>query len=233
MSAFADCFILAAEGCVDEAAQGMWGDRDSRAFARERRRAVRLIGSLCELELQRAPFRVMATELETELKLAGAQARVRIDRIDQLDSGGRAILDYKSGQRPTSDWYGERPSHPQLLAYMAAVGTDVVAMATVNVTAREVRFDGIARAPQLLPKVKGVQSPAGGADASGEVWPMRQKEWRELIEQLILGFVAGDAVVDPKQGACKNCHAKSVCRIAERAMDELDAEPSEVEGFDG
>ena len=221
------------ERCVDEAAQGMWGDRDSRAFARERRRAVRLIGSLCELELQRAPFRVTATELETELKLAGAQARVRIDRIDQLDSGGRAILDYKSGQRPTSDWYGERPSHPQLLAYMAAVGTDVVAMATVNVTAREVRFDGIARAPQLLPKVKGVQSPAGGADASGEVWPMRQKEWRELIEQLILGFVAGDAVVDPKQGACKNCHAKSVCRIAERAMDELDAEPSEVEGFDG
>ncbi len=32
-----------------------------------------------------------------------------------------------------------------------------VAMATINVTAREVRFDGIANSGELLPKVKGVE----------------------------------------------------------------------------
>ena len=55
---------------------------------------------------------------------------------------GRVVLDYKSGRPGTPDWYGERPTHPQLLAYLAALGSEVVALATVNVTAREVRFCG-------------------------------------------------------------------------------------------
>ena len=222
------------ERCVDEAADSIWGAQHSRALLRERRRALRLINALCELERQRAPFRVTDTELEAALQLAGAaQVNLRIDRIDRLDSGGRAILDYKSGQRPTADWYGDRPSHPQLLAYMAALGEDVVAMATVNVTAREVRFDGIASSPQLLPKVKGVMAPDGAAGNAADAWRLRQGEWRERVEQLAAGFVAGHAAVDPKQGACDYCHAKSVCRIAERAMDEPEADPGDVEGFDG
>jgi hypothetical protein len=116
---------------------------------------------------------------------------------------------------------------------MAAVGEDVVAMATVNVTARKVRFDGISSSPQLLPKVKAVRPPEGGSAESGAAWRLRQQEWREVIERLAAGFVAGDAAVDPQQGACKYCPSKSVCRIAERAMDEPDADLGEVEEFDG
>ncbi len=208
------------EQCVNEAAREVWrGDQDARAIVRERRRIARLIGSLCELERQRAPFTVTDTERRTVLPLAGTQIDLRIDRIDQLEAGGRAVLDYKSGQRPTADWYGERPSHPQLLAYMAAVGEDVVAMATVNVTAKEVRFDGIASSSQLLPKVKGV---VAAQDSDGDAWQSRRREWVECIERLAAGFVAGNAAVDPKQGACDYCHVRGVCRIGERA--DTDAE---------
>src|SRR2546430_5479418 len=49
-----------------------------------------------------------------------------------LEGGGRAILDYKTGKRVSADWYGERPTHPQLLAYAEALGRDVVALATVT-----------------------------------------------------------------------------------------------------
>jgi len=186
-------------------------------FARECRRTIRLIKRLCVLELTRDPFRVQDTEFEKTLTVAGAQMNVRIDRLDALESGGQAILDYKSGRRTTADWYGERPSHPQLLAYLAAVGGDVAAMATVNVTAREVRFDGIASSGQLLPKVRGVEPPVGGA--SGNAWDARRIEWMACIERLATSFLSGRAVVDPKPGACDWCHAVSVCRVSDGGID--------------
>jgi ATP-dependent helicase/nuclease subunit B len=182
----------------------------SPALTRECRRAERLIYTLCLLERQRADFSVQSTELDTTVTLKGAQLRMRIDRVDVLETGGRAILDYKSGRRSTADWYGERPSHPQLLAYLAALGDDVVAMGTVNVTAREVRFDGIANVPDLLPKLKGVEP-----DNS---WPQRREEWLARMEGLAVAFLQGQAVVDPKPGACDYCHVASICRIADRIV---------------
>jgi probable DNA repair protein len=186
----------------------------SPALSRECRRAERLITALCSVERERAPFRVESTELESVFNLKGAQLRIRIDRVDALESGGRAILDYKSGRRTTADWYGERPSHPQLLAYLAALGEDIAAMATVNVTAREVRFDGIASSPELLPKLKGVEAPYG--IPPGDAWALRRQEWVSRVEQLAAAFLAGRATLDPKPGACDYCHVASICRIADR-----------------
>ena len=206
------------------------GDR-SPLFARECRRTIRLIKTLCALERTRDPFRVQDTEFEKTLTVSSAQMRVRIDRLDVLQSGGRAILDYKSGRRTTADWYGERPSHPQLLAYLAAIGADVVAMATVNVTAREVRFDGIASSSQLLPKVRGVEPPSG--EFSGDAWELRRREWLARVERLANSFLAGRADVDPKMGACDYCHAVSVCRISDRGIDAAaELLPIEFEGTD-
>jgi RecB family exonuclease len=221
------------ERSVAEAADAILGqvtdDVRSPLFARECRRTVRLIKTLCVLERSRDPFRVQQTEFEKTLTVSGAQMNVRIDRLDVLESGGQAILDYKSGRRKTADWYGERPSHPQLLAYLAAVGDDVVAMATVNVTAREVRFDGIANSGQLLPKVRGVEGPVGGG--SGDPWQLRRREWMACIERLADSFLAGRAAVDPKPGACDYCHAVSVCRVSDGGID-VAAEllPIEFEG---
>ena len=197
-------------------AQGdLFGDPSrSPALSREIRRTIRLIRTLCALERERTPFRVESTELDSTLTLSGAQLRIRIDRVDALEAGGRAILDYKSGRRTTADWYGERPSHPQLLAYLAALGESIVAMGTVNVTAREVRFDGIANVPDLLPKLKGVEAPFG--TSPDEAWPYWRKEWLARIENLAADFVAGRAAVDPKPGACDYCHVASVCRIADQ-----------------
>jgi ATP-dependent helicase/nuclease subunit B len=194
----------------------LFGDPErSPALSRECRRATRLIRALCAVERERAPFRVESTELDSTLTLLGAQLRIRIDRVDALESGGRVILDYKSGRRTTADWYGERPSHPQLLAYLAALGEDVVAMATVNVTAREARFDGIANSAELLPKVRGVEGTFGTDPL--DAWPIRRREWLSRVEHLAADFLAGRAVVDPKPGACDYCHVASICRISDRA----------------
>src|SRR5204862_124408 len=114
---------------------------------RECRRAARLIRKLCDTERERAPFRVEATEGDVRLTLAGATLHMRIDRVDALESGGRAIPDYKTGKRVSADWYGERSTHPQLLAYAEGPGRDGVALAPVPLDGRAVRLGGLARAP--------------------------------------------------------------------------------------
>jgi probable DNA repair protein len=193
------------------------------ALARECRRTARLIARLLEIERGRAPFRVRHTEHASRLRLAGQELRLRIDRLDALASGGVAILDYKSGRRVSPDWYGDRPSHPQLLAYLAAVGEGVVAMATVNVTAREVRYDGIAVSEDLLPKVAGVKA---GAGQSQDAWQARVQEWHGLVERLAAAFAAGEALVDPKPRACDFCHVIGVCRVGDSLI-ATDDEPEE------
>ena len=202
--------------CIEDAAAALAGANESPiaqpVLQRECRRTARLIRKLLAIERGRAPFRVRHTEHATRLRLAGQELRLRIDRLDALASGGLAILDYKSGGRVSPDWYGDRPSHPQLLAYLAAVGEEVVAMATVNVTAREVRFDGIAASEELLPKVAGVKAADG---KSQDAWRSRVQEWRQLVERLAVAFAAGQAAVDPKPRACDYCRVASVCRVSD------------------
>jgi ATP-dependent helicase/nuclease subunit B len=181
----------------------------SPALTRECARARRLIHKLCELERTRPPFTVQGTEFVTELTLGGGRVRMRLDRVDAV-AGGRIVLDYKSGRRESPDWYGERPTYPQLLAYLAALGSDVVALATVNLTAREVRFTGVAAAGNLLPRVKALPPVTGAAAAD---WRAQQRSWVALIERLIGEFLAGDARVDPAPGACDYCHLTDLCRI--------------------
>jgi probable DNA repair protein len=213
--------------CVAQAARTLQGDvgrrRRSRrapdtqfdlftvlspALERECQRATRLIQRLCALERARPAFTVEATEHVTELALGGGRVRLRLDRIDHI-AGGRAVLDYKSGRPGSPDWYGERPTHPQLLAYLAALGSDVRALATVNLTAREVRFTGVAAADGLLPRVKAL--PVTAETAAD--WNAQCGRWQALIERLIRAFLAGDAQVDPAPGACDYCHLTDVCRI--------------------
>jgi ATP-dependent helicase/nuclease subunit B len=203
--------------CVEDAATLIMGPEHAEGRPavnrRECRRAARLIRALCDLERKRAPFTVRETELERTLQLAGAELRIRIDRLDALSAGGLAILDYKSGRPVPGDWYSERPSHPQLLAYLAAVGDETAAMATVSVTAREVRFDGVAADPTLLPKVRAVEEVPGSERA--ESWSHWQREWRARVERLAADFVRGHAVVDPRPKACEYCHVVSICRISD------------------
>lgn len=196
------------------------------ALARECRRAARLIGALCALDRERSAFRVQSTEHPLELVLGGATVSMVIDRVDVFAGGGRAVLDYKTGGHISGHWYDERPTYPQLLAYLTALGADVVALATVWVNARTLRFDGVARNSGLLPGVKPVQAAAGAAPA--DAWVAQQQAWRALLERLIRGFLAGDASVDPKPGACRICHVINICRIAEREGESPGSEPESV-----
>ena len=94
--------------------------RSSRpALARECRRAERLIRRLCDAGAHAAAAsRVAGDRAGCGTRPGAGRACACASIASTRSTAGRAILDYKSGRRGHPDWYGERPTHPQLLAYL-------------------------------------------------------------------------------------------------------------------
>src|SRR3989440_8002944 len=67
-----------------------------------------------KVEKQRPPFSVVSTEEKRPIVFTGVTFDARIDRMDRLESGGHAIVDYKTGggNLTAKRWQGERPDEP-------------------------------------------------------------------------------------------------------------------------
>jgi probable DNA repair protein len=187
--------------------------------ARERKRLARLARDWLEIEKERSPFKVKATEEKIPLRVAGLQLDGRIDRLDELGSGGHAVIDYKTGRPEVAHWMGERPEDPQLPLYALAVSGEVSAVAFAKLKTGEMRFVGYARDADVLPKAQVPKN-----------WPGLIATWRGTIEALGAGFAAGDARVDPKKlvHTCRYCELQPLCRVYER-INVLDEEGEEQE----
>jgi hypothetical protein len=125
----------------------------------ERQRLKALIGDLLELEKSRATtFTVKERELKTEITLGGVTANVKVDRIDELEGGGLVLLDYKSGEPKVNAWTGDRPDEPQLPIYATRIGSDLAAVAFVQLNRDKTQFLGYSRTDKVLPRVPSFAS---------------------------------------------------------------------------
>jgi ATP-dependent helicase/nuclease subunit B len=185
------------------------------AITREVGRAARLIHKLCDLEAARSPFVIHELEAAHRLAVGGALVNVRIDRIDRLDDGSYAILDYKTGRAITPDWEVARTTHPQLLVYLLAAGVPVSVLSVAHLDPKLVVFKGIGDRDGRLPGTTGLP---------GDNWAQQQALWAEQVAQLAGDFVRGEARVDPMDRACDHCHLHAFCRIADlAAADDIEA----------
>ncbi|MFN2646826.1 MAG: PD-(D/E)XK nuclease family protein [Burkholderiales bacterium] len=173
----------------------------------ERERLARLAHEWLEVERRRAPFEIEALEEERELNVAGMQFKSRIDRMDKIERGGHALIDYKTGMPSPKHWEGPRPDDPQLPLYAVAAPEDLAAVAFARLKPGEMRFMGWSRAEPLLPRVEIYRD-----------WPKLMKEWKAHAETLATGFAQGDAHVDPKEDlkTCRRCDLHTLCRIYEK-----------------
>lgn len=175
--------------------------------ALERTRLAKLAGEWLEVERGRPPFAVVATEDKRGLAVAGLELNGRIDRMDRLESGGHALIDYKTGRPTPNEWLGERPDDPQLPLYALNADEDVGAVAFAKLRTGEMRFMGFSEREGVLPGVKVAKD-----------WDGLVSGWKAEIEFLGAGFAAGDARVDPKKqlATCRYCDLQTLCRVYER-----------------
>jgi ATP-dependent helicase/nuclease subunit B len=186
-----------------------------RFAALERRRLARLLVEWLEVERQRPPFTVLRQERDRDAQAGGIDFRVRLDRVDSLDGGGEAIIDYKTGAVRRSSWEGERPDEPQLPLYGTIHEGPLAAVLYAQVKLGEAKLMGLAKPGT---GIRGVEEVDLGECID---------EWRRVIERLGARFRAGNAETDPKQPgkSCRHCELAALCRIADAQACRGDEEP--------
>jgi len=190
----------------------------------EARRLLALLKVWLEVEKQRQPFVVKGLEKKLSVNVNGVEVNLLIDRVDELEAGGKIIIDYKTGTVSPKQWFGERPEDPQLPLYSTVEGGDIDAVLFGQVRADGSDFKGVVSSDELIPglppKRKGEQ-----ADAC-EHWPNVLTEWKTTIETLAEQFQQGIATVDPLKGSttCQSsyCELMPLCRIHEQSDEVLE-----------
>ncbi len=203
----------------------------SRLAALEVDYACRQILTLLDLERQRPPFAIRTAEQAESYVIGGLALSLRLDRIDELASGGELLIDYKLGASNTPrDWldvWPGRPRRPQLPLYALAHLNRVAALAFVILAPGKVEYRGWSNGAAVG---SGVTLFQGNSRRSGVLpmdWLQLLRHWEDVLLQLAKGYVTGHAEVDPLPQECNDCDLSILCRIHERGR-----ECAEEEGND-
>jgi ATP-dependent helicase/nuclease subunit B len=191
------------------------------AVEREIHRVELLIKALFEAEVRRAAFVVDMMEARRRVRIAGGEFELRIDRIDYIEGGGYAILDYKSGEPRRLRWEDGTLRDPQLIAYLLAErGRNVQALANVSLTRGRAKFVGRSSRKGLLPDLTGMPGmnpnkvPAAQIEAT---WQAEVERWIGELHRIAAAYIAGEAPVQPGNDVCRLCHLTTLCRRLELA----------------
>jgi len=190
----------------------------------EKERLVQLGRAWLEFEKRRPAFEIAEIEKKRAVSFGGVTVNAKLDRMDRLQGGAHAILDYKTGKANVGGWLGARPDEPQLPLYAVTrdgnAGDEVAAVAFARVRAGEMEFKGIAREAGLIPDVGTLAEQRSAAAKQYGSWDDLLSSWRRELEALGREFASGEARVDPKDkrnlATCRYCEVKPFCRIYER-----------------
>src|SRR5437667_381832 len=105
-------------------------------------------------------------------------------------------------------WQGERPDEPQLPLYAVSAKEEITAVVFAKFRPGDMRFVGLARDDQALPKVPRAK----------DGWQPLLRDWKKEAERLGRSFAAGEAGVDPKKDlmTCRYCGLETLCRVYEK-----------------
>ena len=171
----------------------------------EKNRLLAIINEYLDLEKQRDYFEVLETESASEVNIEGLKFSTRIDRMDQMASGTKLIIDYKTGKNiKASHLTGDPLKEAQLPIYAITNSVDGISFATIN--SNNCEFKAITKNKFELPISK---------QASNKMpdWDSQLTEWKSSLISASQNFQSGVASVLPAKNACDYCDYDLLCRI--------------------
>lgn len=184
------------EQTVQQAAHECLADYGEVLKELETERAIKILHAWLALELAREPFRIRDVEQDYQWSHGALELTLRLDRIDELDDGRLAVIDYKSGNAsidPKSNWMRSRPVGLQLPFYAAVLAQDdakVAALVLAKLHAKKIEIKGLADAGYGF---EGLASLQDWPEFAGYSWEQLMAQWRETIEQLAQEYAGGVA----------------------------------------
>jgi len=187
----------------------------------EMQRAETVVRDWLDVERQRAPFRVHAVEQTVHWRDGPLELRVRLDRVDALDDGVLAVIDYKTGSGSIAvrnDWMRDRPVNVQLPFYAAMLPhaqRQVAALMLVKLHARGIEVRGLARDPDL----KGVDVLTKWPMFERMTWDEVMRHWRAAIQTIARELADGVASnVVPRMADLQYCDVLPFLRLNETVI---------------
>ena len=186
----------------------------------EHERLTKLIGDWLRFEKARGVgFNIIACEAEKKITIRGIEVTLKIDRIHQLEDGGQEFVDYKTGQIPKMNSWGEdRITEPQLPIYAAFYADDATQVAGVQfgmVKMAEHDFTGLSAEHFEAEPEK--RKPAFIRQFSH--WQALLLHWQTSIEALAEEIKAGEAAVCfNDESDLAYCEVKPLLRLPERQL---------------
>jgi len=201
------------DNCITEALNPLQEERpelfSDQTCDFERFRLSNLTQRWLVLEKQRPPFTVIAQEQWQSLKLGDLELNMRVDRIDQLDSGEKWVIDYKTGQPSPNDWFNERSPEPQLPLY-ALCDEEVTALVFSQLRSKDLRNKGVSADEYEVPGIK----PIAKIKEASQTWQEQRNNGQQQLNNLADEFMQGDIRIAPqKPSTCQRCEFKRLCRI--------------------
>ncbi len=145
-------------------------------FLLERVRISDLLRQFVALDGARDDFKIAGVEGKFEFVAGHIRLPLRFDRMDNVNDGGVAILDYKTGAKKRLLNRKKEAQEIQLFVYACATDAPVSALALINIDSREIAFDGVGLGytdaeewPSLLQQVKARISEACDEISGGDV----------------------------------------------------------------
>ncbi len=197
---------------------------NERFLSVEKKRLFKIIKEWFSEEKKRSHFIVLDQEAECTVNINSLSFHCRIDRIDQLNNGGKIIIDYKSGLGDISihDWFGPRPTEPQLPIY-CIFGSEKIydGIAFAKIQSGKMQFKGIVS--EIIPEIKNTNiKNINNFNNTYKIknWATLTQSWKTTLENLSASFSCGKAHLDPllmrnKKIACDFCKLHSLCRVKE------------------
>jgi len=187
----------------------------------EHKRLRKLLLQWFEMEVSRPHFTVKTLEQTVNAPIAGNYIRVQLDRVDELEDGSLAIIDYKTGKVERKNWFGDRPDEPQIPLYAMVLSDQqqtIGALLYGQVKTSENRFIGVADSRSL---VSGVYKDFNKESLNTESSTLSEQitRWREDLQSLMQEYLAGESAVTPKdEHVCRYCDLHGLCRIGEMQL---------------
>jgi len=190
--------------------------KQPRFYQLEKERIVDLTRQWLKLEMNRSDFEVLDQEKETHLTISGISLKLRIDRIDKTGDGKVFLIDYKTGDIKTKDWFGDRIREPQLPLYAFKQSPHAILYGQVKKGSHKLTgaIDPVVKDPGLTP-IKPKKISAWTECVECIEWKELLNYWKQKLTALADQFLSGQTEVDPVDGVttCRNCGLQTLCRI--------------------
>ena len=185
----------------------------------EHERLFKLVGDWLTYEKERnESFEIVACEADKKVLIGGIEVSLKIDRIQQLENGGITFIDYKTGQKPNMNSWGEaRIIEPQLPIYAIFYDEsyNVTGVQFGMVKTVDHAFFGVAEANFETEVEK--RKPKFTQQFSS--WQNLLNHWQTSIEAIAEEIKAGEAAVKfDDVGNLAYCEVLPLLRLPERQL---------------